>query len=93
MTGAGTQRSLLHVREPTHLRRAAGLEQEEYVSEHNTFVAIYDAHTEAEAAIHRLARAVFTMMMVSIMGRNYHTNKRLQVEVSNRRYCLLRRKS
>lgn len=38
-------------------------------------VAIYDAHTQAEEAVHELARAGFDMKTISILGKDYHTEE------------------
>lgn len=38
-------------------------------------VAIYDYHTQAEAAVKALQRAGFDMTMISIMGRDYHSEE------------------
>lgn len=38
-------------------------------------VAIYDSHTQAEEAVHKLARAGFDMKTISILGKDYHTEE------------------
>lgn len=38
-------------------------------------VAIYDSHTLAEEAVHKLARAGFDMKTISILGRDYQTEE------------------
>jgi len=38
-------------------------------------VAIYDSHTQAEDAIHALARAGFDVKTISILGKDYHTEE------------------
>jgi len=38
-------------------------------------VAVYDFHTQAEAAVKALQRAGFDMKKISIMGRDYHTEE------------------
>ena len=38
-------------------------------------VAVYDNHTEAEAAVKTLDRAGFDMKKISIVGRDYHTEE------------------
>lgn len=38
-------------------------------------VAIYDSHTQAEEAVHTLARAGFDMKTISILGKDYHTEE------------------
>lgn len=45
------------------------------MSEQNAVVAIYDTHTEAEAAIKELKRAAFKITKLSIVGKDYHTNE------------------
>ena len=45
------------------------------MSEHNAVVAIYNTHTEAEAAIKELQRAVFNITKLSIVGKDYHTDE------------------
>ena len=38
-------------------------------------VAVYDLHTQAEAAVKALQRAGFEMKKISIIGRDYHTEE------------------
>lgn len=38
-------------------------------------VAVYDLHTQAEAAVKALQRAGFDMKKISIVGRDYHTEE------------------
>jgi hypothetical protein len=38
-------------------------------------VAIYESHTQAEEAVHELARAGFDMKTISILGKDYHTEE------------------
>ncbi len=38
-------------------------------------VAVYDSHTQAEAAVKALQRAGFDMKKLSIIGRDYHTEE------------------
>ena len=38
-------------------------------------VAIYDSHTQAEAAVHELARAGVDMKTISILGKDYHSEE------------------
>ena len=38
-------------------------------------VAVYDLHTQAEAAVKALQRAGFDMKKISIIGRDYHTEE------------------
>jgi uncharacterized membrane protein len=38
-------------------------------------VAVYDVHTQAEAAVKALQRAGFDMKKISIIGRDYHTEE------------------
>lgn len=45
------------------------------MSEHNAVVAIYNTHTEAEAAIKELQRAAFNITKLSIVGKDYHTDE------------------
>lgn len=40
-------------------------------------VAIYDSHTQAEDAVHALARAGFNMKTISIIGKDYHTEEQV----------------
>lgn len=44
---------------------------------HNAVVAIYDTHSEAEAAIKELKRASFNIMQLSIVGKDYHTDEQV----------------
>jgi len=41
-------------------------------------VAIYDLHTQAEAAVKVLQRAKFDMRKISIIGRDYHTEEHVE---------------
>jgi len=45
------------------------------MSEVNAVVAIYNTHTEAEAAIKELQRAAFNITKLSIVGKDYHTDE------------------
>lgn len=45
------------------------------MNEQNAVVAIYNTHTDAEAAIHELKRARFHIEQLSIVGRDYHTEE------------------
>ena len=45
------------------------------MSELNAVVAIYNTHTEAEAATKELKRAAFNITKLSIVGKDYHTNE------------------
>lgn len=38
-------------------------------------VAVYDSHTQAEDAVHKLAKAGFDMKTISILGKDYHTEE------------------
>ncbi|WP_128002574.1 general stress protein [Piscinibacter defluvii] len=38
-------------------------------------VAVYDSHTQAEEAVHKLAKAGFDMKTISILGKDYHTEE------------------
>lgn len=40
-------------------------------------VAVYDSHTQAEAAVKALQRAGFDMKKLSIIGRDYHTEEHI----------------
>ncbi len=42
---------------------------------HNTVVAIYHTHQEAEAAVKRLKDADYDLTKLSIVGRDYHTDE------------------
>jgi hypothetical protein len=41
----------------------------------NNCVAVFDRHTDAEAAIRELQRVGFDMKKLSIVGRDYHTEE------------------
>lgn len=41
----------------------------------NSVVAIYDSHTEAEAAVKELEKSKFDMKQLSIVGKDYHTEE------------------
>ena len=45
------------------------------MSEKNSVVAIFNAHTEAEAAVKELQRAGFDMKKLSIVGKDYHSEE------------------
>ena len=38
-------------------------------------VAVYDSHTQAEDAVHKLAKADFDMKTISILGKDYHSEE------------------
>jgi hypothetical protein len=44
-------------------------------SERNTAVAIFESHTQAEAALKELQRSGFDMKRLSIVGKDYHTEE------------------
>lgn len=44
-------------------------------NERNTVVALYDSHTDAEAAIRELQRGGFDMKKLSIVGKDYRTEE------------------
>ena len=44
-------------------------------NERNAVVALYDSHTDAEAAIRELQRGGFDMKKLSIVGKDYHTEE------------------
>jgi Heat induced stress protein YflT domain len=41
----------------------------------NSVVAIYDTHSQAEAAVKDLQRSGFDMKKLSIVGKDYHTDE------------------
>ena len=45
------------------------------MSDKNSVVAIFDKHTQAEAAVQKLRRADFSMKKLSIVGKDYHTDE------------------
>ena len=45
------------------------------MSEKNSVVAIFNIHTEAEAAVKELQKAGFDMKKLSIVGKDYHSEK------------------
>lgn len=47
------------------------------MGEPNAVVAIYNTHTEAEAAIKELQRATFNITKLSIVGKDYHTDEQV----------------
>lgn len=47
------------------------------MSKSDIAVAIFDLHTQAEAAVHKLAHAGFDMKTVSILGKDYHSEERV----------------
>lgn len=38
-------------------------------------VAVYDSHSQAEDAVHKLAKGNFDMKTISILGKDYHTEE------------------
>jgi hypothetical protein len=44
-------------------------------TKNNAVVAIYNSHTEAEAAVKELQQSGFDMKKLSIVGRDYHTDE------------------
>lgn len=38
-------------------------------------VAVYESHTQAEEAVHKLAKAGFDMKTISILGKDYHSEE------------------
>ena len=38
-------------------------------------VAVYDSHTQAEDAVHKLAKSDFDMKTISIIGKDYHSEE------------------
>ena len=47
------------------------------MSKNNSIVATYPSHTAAEAAVKELQQSGFDMKMLSIVGRDYHTDEHL----------------
>src|SRR5579863_10306372 len=47
------------------------------MSETNSVVAIYPTHTQAEDAVKELQRSRFDMKMMSIVGKDYHTDEQV----------------
>jgi uncharacterized membrane protein len=45
------------------------------MAEKNTVVAVYNTHTEAEAAVKELQKSGFDMKRLSIVGKDYHTEE------------------
>jgi hypothetical protein len=45
------------------------------MAEHNAVVGVYNAHTEAEAAVKELQRSGFDMQKLSIVGKDYQTEE------------------
>ncbi len=45
------------------------------MSEMNSVVAIYGTHSQAEEAVKELQRSGFDMKMMSIVGKDYHTDE------------------
>ena len=43
----------------------------------NAVVAVYNTHTEAEAAVKELQRSGFDMKRLSIVGKDYHTEEHI----------------
>lgn len=47
------------------------------MSEMNSVVAVYETHSEAEEAVKELQRSGFDMKMMSIVGKDYHTDEQV----------------
>src|ERR1700689_1608721 len=47
------------------------------MSETNSVVAIYGTHAQAEEAVKELQRSGFDMKMMSIVGKDYHTDEQV----------------
>ena len=47
------------------------------MAEQNTVVALYNTHTEAEAAVKELQQSGFDMKRLSIVGKDYHTEEHI----------------
>jgi hypothetical protein len=47
------------------------------MTENNTLIGIYPAHSEVEAAVKALQRAGFDMQKLSIVGKDYHTEEHI----------------
>src|SRR5580693_8112977 len=45
------------------------------MTKHNSVVAIFKSHVEAESAVKELQKAGFDMKKLSIVGRDYHTDE------------------
>jgi hypothetical protein len=43
----------------------------------NAAIAVYDTHSEAEAAVKELQRAGFDMKKLSVVGKDYHTDEQV----------------
>ncbi len=52
-------------------------ERKEVMSEMNSVVAIYGTHSQAEEAVKELQRSGFDMKMMSIVGKDYHTDEQV----------------
>ncbi|MDH5497265.1 MAG: hypothetical protein OEY12_07420 [Nitrospira sp.] len=57
------------------------------MGEHNAVVAICSTHTEAESAIKELNHAAFNVKKLSIVGKDYHTDKHV-VGYYHTGYCM-----
>lgn len=47
------------------------------ISDPKAVIAVYDTHSEAEAAVKELQRAGFDMKKLSVVGRDYHTDEQV----------------
>jgi hypothetical protein len=47
------------------------------ISASNAAIAVYDTHSEAEAAVKELQRAGFDMTKLSVVGKDYHTDEQV----------------
>ena len=47
------------------------------MSQHDAFVAVYEKHDGAEAAIRKIAEEGLEMKHFSIVGRGYHTDEKV----------------
>jgi len=47
------------------------------MSQHDAFVAVYEKHDAAEAAVRKIAEEGLDMKHFSIVGRGYHTDEKV----------------
>ena len=47
------------------------------MSQHDAFVAVYEKHEAAEAAVRKIAEEGLDMKHFSIVGRGYHTDEKV----------------
>ena len=64
-----------HAEHMTHQPEQSGQTVQVAPSDKSAVIAVYDTHSEAEAAIRELEKSGFDMTKLSIVGKDYHTEE------------------